>query len=295
MTRTAPSASTVSAALARDRLGVSAVVFFVMSGVAALTVAAGVVTTAYAVTGLTAIPAAFIAVAVVLGLFSVGYVAMSRHITNAGAFYAFVARGLGRPAGVVAALVALLAYNLLQVGLYGALGPGAASYAADKFNVHAPWWAWALGAWAVVAILGVLRVDLNGRVLAVLLSAEILVVIALTVAGLLRPARGQVSFATLAPTTLLASGIGAAPRRSAGVTGSRSSRPWWRVRRSSHQSAAATRQPHLCHAAPLPGNPNRPRYGVCGGHELQGGDHVVPQVHRHRPRNPRRQLPLGLG
>src|SRR2546425_8098942 len=102
-----------------------------MSGVAPLTVAAGVITTADAVTGMTAIPAAFIAVALVLGLFSVGYVAMSRHITNAGAFYAFVARGLGRPTGVAAALVALVSYNLLQVGLYGAFGPGAASYAAD--------------------------------------------------------------------------------------------------------------------------------------------------------------------
>ncbi len=60
MTRTAPP-SAVSTALARDRLGVSSVVFFVMSGVAPLTVAAGVITTAYAVTGLTAIPAAFIA------------------------------------------------------------------------------------------------------------------------------------------------------------------------------------------------------------------------------------------
>jgi len=200
----------VSTALARDRLGVSSVVFFVMSGVAPLTVAAGVITTAYAVTGMTAIPAAFIAVALVLGLFSVGYVAMSRHITNAGAFYAFVARGLGRPTGVAAALVALVSYNLLQVGLYGAFGPGAASYAADKFDLHAPWWVWALSAWVVVAILGVLRVDLNGRVLAVLLSAEILVVIALTVAGLLYPAHGQVSFATLAPTQLLTTGIGAA-------------------------------------------------------------------------------------
>lgn len=91
----APSA--VSAALARDRLGVPAVVFFVLSGVATLTVAAGVIPTAYAVTGLTGIPIAFVAVAVVLGLWSVGYVAMARHITNAAALYAYVARGLGRP------------------------------------------------------------------------------------------------------------------------------------------------------------------------------------------------------
>ena len=39
--------SSVSRALARDRLGVPAVLFFVLAGVAPLTVAAGVIPTAY--------------------------------------------------------------------------------------------------------------------------------------------------------------------------------------------------------------------------------------------------------
>jgi hypothetical protein len=89
-----------SAALAKDRLGIPAVMFFILSAIAPMTVAAGVVTTLYAVTGLSAIGAAFLAVAVVLAVFAVGYVAMARHITNAGALYAFVSRGLGRPFGV---------------------------------------------------------------------------------------------------------------------------------------------------------------------------------------------------
>jgi amino acid transporter len=202
--------SPVTAALARDRLGAASVVFFVMSGVAPLMATAGVITTAYAVTGLTAIPVAFLAVALVLGLFSVGYVAMARHITNAGAFYAFIARGLGRPAGVAAAMVAVVAYNLLQVGLYGAFGPGAAGYAADLTGVQAPWWVWALGAWLVVTVLGMLRVDLNGRVLAVLLTAEVCVVVAITAAGALHPFGGHLSLHTLSPAELLTGGVGAA-------------------------------------------------------------------------------------
>ena len=40
--------SAMSRALARDRLGVPAVLFFVLAGVAPLTVAAGVIPTAYA-------------------------------------------------------------------------------------------------------------------------------------------------------------------------------------------------------------------------------------------------------
>ena len=89
----------VSRVLARDRLGVPAVLFFVLAGVAPLTVAAGVIPTAYATTGLTAIPAAFVVIAVILAVFAAGYVAMARHVQNAGPFYALVAAGLGRVAG----------------------------------------------------------------------------------------------------------------------------------------------------------------------------------------------------
>src|SRR5215469_9693859 len=200
--------TSMSRALARDRLGVPAVLFFVLAGVAPLTVAAGVIPTAYATTGLTGIPAAFLVIAVVLAIFATGYVAMARHITNAGAFYAFISQGLGRVPGVAAALVALLAYTFLQIGLYGALGPNAASEAAAHLGIHAAWWAWALGAWAVITILGLLRVDITGRVLGVLLTAEVVVIVAETVSGLAHPADGHLSFATLSPTSLSSAGWG---------------------------------------------------------------------------------------
>jgi amino acid transporter len=200
--------SAVSRALARDRLGVPAVLFFVLAGVAPLTVAAGVIPSAYATTGLTGIPAAFVLIAVILAVWATGYVAMTRHITNSGAFYAFIARGIGRPAGVAAALVALVAYSFLQVGLYGAFGPAAAGEAAAHLGLHAAWWAWALGAWVVITVLGLARVDITGRVLGVLLTLEILVVLAEVASGLARPAGGHLSFATLSPAALTSAGFG---------------------------------------------------------------------------------------
>ena len=200
--------TTMSRALARDRLGVPAVLFFVLAGVAPLTVAAGVIPSAYATTGLTGIPAAFIVIAVVLAVFATGYVAMTRHITNSGAFYAFIARGLGRTIGVAAALVALLSYSFLQVGLYGAFGPNAASEASAHLGIHAAWWAWALGAWAVITVLGRRRVGITGKVLGVLLCAEITVIIAETITGLVHPAGGRLSFATLSPSVLTSAGFG---------------------------------------------------------------------------------------
>jgi amino acid transporter len=200
----------MSRALARDRLGMPAVLAFILAGVAPLTVAAGVIPSAYATTGLTGIPAAFLVVAVVLALFATGYMAMARRITNAGAFYAFIARGLGRIPGTAAALVALAAYSLLQVALYGAFGPAAASQAAASLGVHAPWWAWALAAWAVITVLGLLRVDIAGKVLGVLTGAEIVVIIAEAISGLASPAGGHLSFATLSPSALTSAGLGTA-------------------------------------------------------------------------------------
>jgi len=125
-----------------------------------------------------------------------------------GAFYAFVSQGIGRVTGIAAAMVALLAYSCLQVGLYGALGPAAAAEAAAHLGIHAAWWAWALAIWAVIAVLGVLRVDIVGRVLGVLLTAEIVVTVAEAVAGLFHPAGGHVSFAALSPGGLTSAGIG---------------------------------------------------------------------------------------
>jgi amino acid transporter len=210
LTSTAPQSSAVAAALRRNSLGIPSISFFLLSLVGPLLVVAGVVPTFFAVTGLVAAPIFFLAVGVVLGLFVVGYVAMSQKITNAGAFYAFVRFGLGRPLGVAAALVALAAYNMLQVGAYGMFGPSMRDWAADNLGWHLPWWAWALIAWAVVFVLGLREVKLSARVLAVLSLVEIVVIIALSVVGLAHPVGGQVSFTTLSPTNLLVHGVGAA-------------------------------------------------------------------------------------
>ena len=47
-----------------------------------------------------ATPAAFLFASLVLLLFTVGYAAMGRRVVNTGAFYTYVAKGLGKPAGV---------------------------------------------------------------------------------------------------------------------------------------------------------------------------------------------------
>ena len=203
-----PNESQLSTALARDRLGVPAVVFFVMSAAAPLTVVAGVVPTGLAVTGLTGISIAFIAVAVVLAIFAVGYVAMSRHIANAGAFYAYISQGLSRPLGVGGSWVALVAYNMFQCASYGGFGAIAAPLFKDWFGLDIKWWVLALICWALVAVLGVRDVAVNGKVLATLLVAEIVLVVIFSFADLLS-SDFHASSAPLDPGSLVGAGSGA--------------------------------------------------------------------------------------
>ena len=89
-----------SASLARNQIGVLGIVFFVVAAAAPLTVVVALFPVIIGAGNGVGIAGAFALVAVVLTVFSVGYVAMSKHITNAGAFYAFITRGLGRPLGL---------------------------------------------------------------------------------------------------------------------------------------------------------------------------------------------------
>jgi len=197
----------VSRALAQNRLGVPSVVFFGVAGAAPLTVIIGAISAIYAIIGNTAVPIIYLVVAGILSIFTVGFVAMSRHIVNSGAFYSYISHGLGRIVGVGAAFVALPAYSLMQIGLFGLFGSAASDILA-AFGLKASWYACAVVAWALVSILGVLWVDLSGKVLAVLLVAEISVVLVYDIVMIANPAGGSISFETLSPAPLFTPDVG---------------------------------------------------------------------------------------
>lgn len=179
-----------SPAVPRRRIGVAGIVFFVVAASAPLTVAAGGIPQSLGITGILGIPLLYLLIAAVLVLFSAGYAAMSRHITGAGAFYAYTARGLGRTAGVGAAFVALLSYNAMQVGIAGLFGATTADFIQARTGVAIPWWALVLAVTVVVGVLGYLRVDLGAKVLAVLLVLEFGTVVVFDVAGFLHAPQG---------------------------------------------------------------------------------------------------------
>lgn len=103
-------------------LGAGSIVFMVVAAAAPLTVVAGSVPLGVALGNGAAFPATFVLCCVVLLLFAVGFCAMSRHVPNAGAFYAYVREGLGRAPGLGAAFLALVTYTAVQLAVYGYLG-----------------------------------------------------------------------------------------------------------------------------------------------------------------------------
>ncbi|GAA2382162.1 APC family permease [Dactylosporangium salmoneum] len=183
-------------------------IFFTVSASAPMTVLAGGVVTTYAVTGSIGVPLSFPILGVALALFTVGYAAMTRYVENAGAFYAYIALGLSRAWGVAGSAVAIVAYNTIQIGLYGLFGWAFSGFAAAHWQADLPWWACALGVWAIVGLLGLFNVDLSAKVLGFFLIAEIIAVLLFDIGGFGHPAGGSVSTESLAPGSLFTSGVG---------------------------------------------------------------------------------------
>jgi amino acid transporter len=186
--------------LAPGRIGAAAVTFFALGATAPLAVLITVVPAAYARGGGPLVPLAFAAVAVVLLFFAAGYAAMSHRAPNSGAIYAYVSRGLGRPAGVAAAWLALASYHALQLGLYGVAGVAAAPLLHSWFGVEAPWWAVALGCWLLVLAGGLIRVEILSGLLALLVLAEIAVAVGFSAANVIQPAPAGFTLDTIVPT-----------------------------------------------------------------------------------------------
>lgn len=205
--------SHVEQTLARDRLGVPLVTGHALSGSAPFTVVAAGITTGFAIVASPGLPLMYLVIAAGLMLFSIGMVAMARRIVNAGSLYTYIAQGLGRPAGVAAAFVATLAYNMMQVGLYGGIGAITSGFASQAFGLAnplvLPWWAWALLAWFVVGLFGLLRIDINGMVLGILLAAEIILIVIydLVLAG--HPSAGTFDLSALSLSHLDGAALGA--------------------------------------------------------------------------------------
>jgi amino acid transporter len=178
---------------APQRVGVRVVLFAALASVGLLLVASGLMTSGYGFTGITSLIPVIAAVFVTLLIFVRPYVAMTSHTRSSGAMYAIVNEALGPAWGVPVAYIAIVAYNMLQIALYGLLGAQLQQVLAPGANL--PWWAYALCVWAVVTGAGLLTLSKAGYVLTVLAGLEIVVVGAVAWRGLTSHASGALAHA----------------------------------------------------------------------------------------------------
>lgn len=187
--------------LRRGTVGVAGMVILVVAATAPLTALASNFALSFALGVGAGTVLVLVGVGGLLAFFAAGYIVLSRHVTNAGAYYAFIGFGLGKSAGAGAAMVATLAYNLAAGGFSVLTGYFAAITIEQETGTAVPWWLLAAASLVMVTLLGVRGIGVTQVVTAVICAAQFVVVIAFAVAVALRRPEGWAP-SSLAPESV---------------------------------------------------------------------------------------------
>ena len=202
---TAQTANTADQGLARGRLGVVDIVFLVVSAAAPLTVVVSAAPSAFHFGGIGG-PGAMMFGGLVLLLFAAGFTAMTGYVRNAGAFYAYAARGVNKPYGLGVAVITIFSYIVLTLSFYAYIGFFGNLLFQDFFGLFSadiPWWVFSLTVLAAVAFLGRWSVEVGARTLGVLLTAEVAILVILAVVVLIKGGPEAPSAAPFNPQNFL--------------------------------------------------------------------------------------------
>ncbi|WP_018897988.1 APC family permease [Rhizobium sp. 2MFCol3.1] len=136
-------------------------------------------------------PLTYLFVAVILGIFCVGYVEMARRITRPGAAYSYIARGLGRPVGAGIAFVTVAGAVLGAVAAFVTVASVVSSIL-QIYGVLVPW-TWVFCFEIVLGlVLTWFNIDFNARIMRVVIAIELLTFAVL--AGAIVAAKGLDAF-----------------------------------------------------------------------------------------------------
>jgi amino acid transporter len=167
-------------------VGLVGVVFMAVATAAPITAMTGNLPIAVGFGNGTGAPAGYLFATLVLTVFSVGYVAMARRITAAGAFYGYISHGLGRIAGMASGMLAVLAYIVFEASIVGVFAYFTKTTVHDQLGVDLPWVLYAAAMLLVTAVLAFFDINLTAKALGVMLIAEIAVLFAVATAVLLK-------------------------------------------------------------------------------------------------------------
>ncbi len=190
-------------------IGTAGIVFFVVAAAAPLaaTLGAGPVVFIFGGPGA---PAMYLIASLALLLFAFGFAAMSRYVTSAGGFAAFVSWGLGRWAGYAAAGVALLAYLGMFLGISAQFATFVSDLAARFFGWSVPWQAALVVGVIIIGILGYRDVRVSAILLGVLLVLEVLILLVFDFGVLIQGGAAGINLDSFAPGNVFTPTMGLA-------------------------------------------------------------------------------------
>lgn len=172
--------------LKANSVGLTGVIFMAVATAAPITAMVGNVPYMLGFGNGASTPGAYLIATAVLTIFAVGYVAMAKHITAAGAFYGYISHGLGRVFGLGSGLLAVLGYVVFEASIVGIFAAFADSLVNEQLGVDLHWGVYAALMIAITATLAHFDIHLTARVLGFFLATEILILGVLAVAILIR-------------------------------------------------------------------------------------------------------------
>lgn len=153
------------------------------------------------------VPVAFLIAGGILIAFTTGYAFISRRVVSTGAFYTYVAEGLGKPLGVGAAYCAIVAYGSFALGLAAACGYFDAQVSA-AVGTKVSWTICAAVSAILTGILNVRSMDASSKLLAVIIAVESAVLVIFDGSVIARLGWGAFPLVSFAPQEWFAPGLG---------------------------------------------------------------------------------------
>jgi amino acid transporter len=147
-----------------------------------------------------ATPFVYVVCVIAMLLAASGIIEMARELPSAGALYTYVARGLGPRAGFITGGLMFVAYALLAPAEVGLIGSYLQTTFETELHVHIPWWLIGMVPAAAMVALAYRGIAASLKTALVLFTAEVLVILVLSLIILGRGGADGVNLHPLSPS-----------------------------------------------------------------------------------------------
>lgn len=195
-----------SAPTLHGNMGVSSLTLSVLAFSAPIAVVTGFLPLTISFGGRGTPVAYFLGILMVM-VFAIGYMAMTRNMPKPGSFYVFISNGLGNVMGLGAAYLATFSYLLLLCGSYIFLGVCANELFSSLTGMESPWWVWATLVWCIVTTFGFLHIEFSAKALCIAMVGEVLIIMVFNAAVIFKNGFSAMPIDPLLPQTLAAGNI----------------------------------------------------------------------------------------